>query len=253
MNVEFAVFARLADRCGEIAGETGAPPVLVTVYQASCAQPLAAYLSAMTAIEDATTRAKNATSGMERMLEDMEQQFRIARCAVTAILPETKLPDTLKSQPTDTDKRRAIERLVEIITPHAGQPWADALLQGEFGQSAGAAVQQLNAAIEAQNALQKAKSDRTAALKPAWDAFLRFKRLVRSTLGSTARQYRRIHLRGGAAKVEEMPEEEAPGEEAPEEAPEEEAPEEEAAEEEGEEEAGDESAPPVSEPVPSAA
>jgi hypothetical protein len=203
MNVEFALFARIATRCGEIVEEPGAPEVLVTIYQGACAQPLARYLAAMTKVDDATTRVNNAESGLERLLEDMDQQFRIARSAVGAMLPDTKLPATLKSQTTDTDKRKAIERLVALITPHAGQPWADTLLQGKFGQTAAVAIQQLNESIEAQNALQKAKTDRAGSFDAAWSAYMRFKRLVRNTLGSTSRQYRRIHVRAASGIEEE--------------------------------------------------
>ena len=206
MNVEFRVFARLVVRCGEIAGQPGAPQVLLAVYQAACEQPLARFLNAMTAVDDATTRASEAITRRERGLEEMDRQLRIGRSAVACVLPGTKLPATLKKQPTDTDKRSAIQRLVDLITPHAGQPWADALLQGVFGQTAAKAIQQINEAIEAQNALQKAKTERSQAFQPAWDAYIRFKQLVRDTLGSTARQYRRIHLRNASpAEEEETP------------------------------------------------
>ena len=207
MNIEFAVFARIATRCGEIVEEPGAPEVLVTVYQGACAQPLARYLAAMTEVDDATTRVNNAESGLTRLLEEMDQQFRIARSAVGAMLPDTKLPAPLRSQTTDTDKRKAIERLIDLITPHAGQPWADTLLQGKFGQTAAVAIPQLNESVEAQNALQKAKADRSGAFDEGWSAYMRFKRLVRNTLGSTSRQYRRIHVRA-ASGIEE---EETPG------------------------------------------
>lgn len=103
--------------------------------------------------------------------------------------------------------REAIVSLLALVTPHAGQAWADALLGGEFGQTAPAAIQQLNECILARNALQRAKADRAEAFEPAWDAYVRFKRLVRNSLGSAARQYRRIHLPKGAPadEAEETP------------------------------------------------
>jgi len=203
VNVEFRVFARLVVRCGETAGQPGAPQVLLAVYQAASEQPLARFLNAMTAVDGATTRASEAITRRERTLEEMDRQLRIGRSAVAAVLPGTKLPATLKKQPTDTDKRSAIQRLVDLITPHAGQPWADALLQGVFGQTAAKTIQQINEAIEAQNALQRAKTERSHCFQPAWGAYIRFKRLVRDTFGSTARQYRRIHLRNASTAEEE--------------------------------------------------
>jgi len=167
MKVEYNVFARFASRCGEIVEEPGVPQVLVAVYQSSSQTRLARFLSAMTAVDDATTRASNATTEVARLLEEMDPLFRIGRSTVAAMIPETKLPDTLKSQPTDTDKRKAIQRLVDIITPHAGQPWSDVLLQGDFGQKATETMQCLNESIEAHNALQKAKHERAQSFQPA--------------------------------------------------------------------------------------
>jgi len=203
MNIEFRVFARLATRILEIVNAPDANPVLCAVYQASCEQVFTRYLNAHTAVDDATTRASEATTRVEGGLEKMEQQFRIGRSALATISPDTKLPDTLKSQPTDTDKRTATLRLIELITPHAGQAWADALLQGTFHQTALDYVERLNASITAQNALQSAKTERAAAFEPAWGPYINFKRLVRDTLGSTSRQYRRIHVRSASSAEEE--------------------------------------------------
>lgn len=213
MNVEFAVFARVAVRCEEIAGEPGAPQVLANVYQASTGQPLARFLDAMAAVEAATTRARDATAGMALLLGEMDQLFRVGRSTMAAVLPETTLPRTLKAQRTDTDKREAIRQLVETIAANAGQAWADTLLQGELGAKAAVTMQRLDQAIHAQNALQAARTERSRSFRPAWEAYMSFKRLVRDTLGAKSRQYHRIHLRGGAAgkrKVEEGEARQAP-------------------------------------------
>src|SRR5262249_6349694 len=114
-------------------------------------------------------------------------------------LPTVVLPNTLKVQPTDTDKRDAIQSLVNIVQEHAGEVWADNLLQGAFGQRAAAAVTNLNEYINASNALQKAKADRASAVEPAWDAFVSYKRLGRDTLGSSSRQYQGLRLRNVSA------------------------------------------------------
>jgi hypothetical protein len=124
---------------------------------------------------------------------------------VLAVLPDTVLPDTLKAQPTDTDKLNAIERLVDVLDDHAGKPWADALLSGDFGQQAPKTVKELNEAIAPNRALSKVIGARAAAYGPAYEVYLRFKRLVRDTLGASSKEYRRIHLRAspGAGGQEE--------------------------------------------------
>ncbi|EYF05385.1 hypothetical protein [Chondromyces apiculatus] len=197
MNAEFNKFRRVALRCAEVANEPGAPAVLVTVYAASVAGPLQAYLAAEAGVEAAMNRLNRAESQMNERIEGIDQQFRVVRSAVTAVQPDLEVPVTLKMQRTDTDKRMAIEQLVAVVTTCAGQPWADGLLQGEFGDMAEVAVAQFTECAEAANALQKARNDRLAAAEPAWEAYMRFKRLVRETLKSTSRQYRRLHLRSG--------------------------------------------------------
>ena len=203
MAVDFDVFNRLATRCSEVVTEAGASPVLVSVYQKSSEQPLTRFADAHTAVERGEVRENKARNNLDKTLEEMDPLFRMARSAVAAVLPEEVLPDTLKMQPTDTDKRNAISKLLGIISKHGGEAWADTLLQGDFGQKAPIAEQQLNEAIEASNAVQKARSDRAAAFDPAWGAFLKFKRLVRDTYGATSKQYRRLRLRTSAAAVSE--------------------------------------------------
>jgi hypothetical protein len=179
--------------------EAGAPQVLVDVYQTAVGESLQAFSDSMQAVKVAQKRVNDAGEGRASKLVEMERLFRMARSAVATIVPTTVLPATLKRQPTDTDKRDAILELMSTVQDHAGAPWADNLLQGEFGQKVPAAVEQLNEYIEAANALQKAKADRVTAFVPGWNAFLKYKRLVRDTLGSSARQYQGLRLRSVAA------------------------------------------------------
>jgi hypothetical protein len=197
-NIDYARFHRLVTRCVEVAGEQGAPPVLVEVYNASIAQPLQQYLSASTAVETAQNSVSKEGTEASTALEALDGPYRVARSAAAAVIKTVKLPDTLKVQPTDTDKLNAIARLLAIINEHAGEAWADTLLAGDFGLKGDAAVQEIGEAIQASKALQKAKTDRAKAFDPAWEAYIDFKRLVRDAYGSNSKQYRRIHLRSSA-------------------------------------------------------
>lgn len=204
-NIDYARFHRLVTRCIEVAGEQGAPPVLVEVYNASIAQPLQQYLGASNAVEEAQSDVSKEGTEATAALEAFDGPYRVARSATAAVVKTLKLPDTLKKQPTDTDKLNAIERLLTLIQERAGQPWADALLAGEFGLRAPVVLQEVGEAIAASKALYKAKADRAQAFEPAWEAYLSFKRLVRDAHGAHSAQYRRIHLpsRGGAPEVHE--------------------------------------------------
>jgi len=213
MRVEFKVFVRLCLRCREIMLEAGAPQVLVDVYQ-TAGQPLETFSASMQTVKRAEKRVKDAAVGKASRLAEMDKLFRVARSAVAAMIPTTVLPETLKVQPTDTDKRDAIQELRNTLQEHAGAPWAHNLLQGEFGQKAGAVIQQLTEYVEAGNALQKAKADRASALGPGWSAFLKYKRLVHATLGASSRQYQGLRVRKISASSGGADEGEGEGEEA---------------------------------------
>ena len=96
----------------------------------------------------------------------------------------------------------AIEKLLDVLDEHVGQPWADDLIQGEFGTKGAKAVKELNESIAANKALNKAQMARAQAYGPAYEKYLRFKRVVRDALGPSSKQYRRIHLRASSGDVE---------------------------------------------------
>jgi hypothetical protein len=123
-------------------------------------------------------------------------------------VPEASLPATLKVQPTDTDKLNAIEALVDALDDHASEAWAEEQAKGTFGLLAPRTVNELNEAIAANKAFADARDERATAYGPAYERYLRFKRVVRDGLGAKSKQYKRIHVR--ATSVEEAPEEAPP-------------------------------------------
>jgi hypothetical protein len=113
------------------------------------------------------------------------------------------LPDTLKAQRTDTDQVDAIEDLVAIVDEHAGEPWAEVIASGEFGQKAPQTIKEIHEAIEANKGLSEARTARAAAYGPAYEAYLKFKRVVRDALGPASKQYKRIHFRDASTSAKE--------------------------------------------------
>jgi hypothetical protein len=195
VTIDYERFARVVTRCIEVANEPGANPVVVSVFKETLADPAAAYLAGELAVSTAMTSfAKENREALDALVS-LDGPYRVARSAVMAILPETKLPDTLKSQPTDTDKLNAIDRLIDLIDDHIGKEWADTLLQGEFGTMAPKASQELTESIAANKGLSKAKTERAAAYGPTYEKYLRFKHVVRNAYGPGSKQYRRIHIR----------------------------------------------------------
>lgn len=214
--VDYTRFYRLVDRVKEVRVAPGAPPLVVIVYQRATEAPLARFSTAHVGVDDATTRLNQANDEIAKNIEAMKRYSNTALAVIAALLPQTKLPGPLTAQATDTDRRQMLQRLFTIITPHAGEDWADELLQGDFGTLGTLFIGYLNDAIQAANDLQAAKTERAASFEPAWQAFIAFRRVVRSQFGPKARQHRRLQVR----KVESDEEDETPPEEGEESLPE---------------------------------
>jgi len=205
LNIDYDRFTRILTRCAELATDPAQPPILGSVYKAMAEEKITKFLTASKKVDAALTAFAKENREALKALDALDAPYRVARAAVLAVLPEAVLPDTLKSQPTDTDKLNAIERLLDVIDDNAGKPWADTLLQGPFGQQAPGTIKEINEAITASTARSAALTDRAAAYGPAYEVYLAFKRVVRNACGPGSKEYRRIHLRaspGSAGKGE---------------------------------------------------
>jgi hypothetical protein len=197
MTIKFDRFTRVIRRCIEIREQPDIEPVIVTVYDEALAGPASAYLGAVAALTAATSARQQKRTGVTTALALVDAPYRTARSAIKAIHPEyaTTTPGTIKAMTTDTDKRIAIERLLGAVQKHAGAPWADALLQGEFGARAIPAIEALDDLVTANSDLSRAKTGRAAAFEPAYERYLDFKKVVREARGARSAEYKRIHLR----------------------------------------------------------
>lgn len=214
MQIDYERFVRVCSRCVEVAGDPKLPAVIGAVYKATAEAHILAFLDASKAAEIAATDFTRENQEATQALNALDGPYRVARSTVVAVMPETVLPDTLKKQPTDTDKLNAIERLADLVDEHAGQPWADALLQSEFGKQAPATTKEVTEAIAANKVLSRARMARAAAYGPAYEVYLPFKRVVRDALGPASKEYRRIHLRASPTSADSGAEGEAPPEQA---------------------------------------
>lgn len=153
MSIDYDRFERVGTRCVEVGTDPGLPGIIGLVFKETAEAPIQAFLQTSTAVDNAMSSFRKENREALEALNKLDAPYRSARSAVLAVLPETVLPPTLKSLRTDTDKLNAIERLVDIIDDHAGNPWADTLLGGDFGQQAPKAVKELNEAIAANKTL----------------------------------------------------------------------------------------------------
>jgi hypothetical protein len=212
--IDYTRFNRVLTRSAEIAVEPGMKPSIVRVYNDVLKEPAARFRTAHRAVSQAEGNFRKENSEALDALNALDRPYRETRSVVLAYAPSVILPATLKVQKTDTDKLNAIESLIDTLDDHAGAAWAEEQTKGTFGQLAPQTVIELNEAIAANKALSGARDERAAAYGPAYERYLRFKRVVRDGLGARSKQYKRIHVRATSPEeVEEAPVEREGGEE----------------------------------------
>lgn len=194
-RINYYLFNRLLQRCEEIAQEPGMSSVVTHVYQGALKQHADVFRGAFDAIAVAESASRQAELDVGAALDELEAPFKAARSTVLAMAPATVLPATLSAQATDTDILYAIKTLVDVITAHTGQAWADDLLKGEFGAASAKAIDAITKAISAKKALDKAVDNRAGAYAPAYKGLVAFRRVVRDALGTSSKQYQRLHVR----------------------------------------------------------
>jgi hypothetical protein len=214
-NIRYNRFARLLARCGDLGTAEDADPCVALVYKDLLEAPAQSFLASHKVIMDAKTAAGTENKGASVALDDFDVHFRTARAVALAYVPALVVPETLKRQPTDTDKKEAIKDLLKAVNDRAGTPWAKKLLEGKFGTLAASVIGGLGGADQASTDLASARAARAQAYGPAYQQYLAFKNVVREVYGSHSRQYRRIHLRTAASadvEAEEPPASPAPAE-----------------------------------------
>jgi hypothetical protein len=207
-TIKHDLFERLLVRCEEIAVADGEDPSVALLYMDLLAAPAMRFRAAHKAIADAETAAGTANAEALQALEDFDHHFRAARALARAYIPALATPDTLKRQPTDTDKASAIQDLFDILASRAGETWAKTCVESAFGKLAPGVIEALRRADDCATKLAEARRARAEAYGPAYAQFLAFKRVVREAHGPRSRTYARIHLRCAAGMS--MAEEAAP-------------------------------------------
>lgn len=206
-ELNYELLYRILVRCHEIRDEEGMKANVVRVYDGVLKDKASTYVEAHQAVTKAESANRKENKEADEALLVLDKPYKEVRTEVLAWVPTAVLPETLKALHTDTDKLTAIEALLDVIDEHGKEPWAVALLAGDFATTAAKTVKEINEAIASDKALASAKLTRAAAHGPAYEAHLPFKRVVREALGPTSKQYRRIHVRGSSAKSDDAPEE----------------------------------------------
>lgn len=198
-TIEYAKMARMLTRCAEIANSATTKPLVKTTYQGILEGPALAFLNAERDVAKMESAYAKEMSEANVALESLDQPYRETRSVVKAFVPTMTVPATLKVLPTDTDRLNAIDALLEVVNEYKTTSWATELLNGPFVQKAAATTKEFAEAIAATKQLGEKRAARIAAFDPAYEAYLRFKQVVRDAYGHTSVEYKRIHLRASPA------------------------------------------------------
>jgi hypothetical protein len=209
-RIRFPLLVRLLLRAAEIAEEQGMAKEVTRVYSDVLAPVAVPFCKLHDAVVLAETTVTQKGIQVARSQDVFDPVYRGTRSVVLAFAPGTVLPDTLKVQPTDTDVLYGLATLVSIVKARAGEPWADELMEGQFGTVGAELEAALKESIAARKALAAARQQRVNAYGPAYDRYMAFKHVVRDVLGTSSVQYRRLHPRAAVPKEIEPAEEAAP-------------------------------------------
>lgn len=194
-TVSYAVFARLLDRCAEVAAELGSAGAVKAVFDDRLAAEARRFTDAHAAVYRAEKAREKDRAEASSALAALDRPYRATRSVVLAYDAHAAVPETLKDATTDTDEKHAIESLLHALDDHHDQPWAARELAGVFATDAPAVLREIDESIASDKALSAARDARAAAFGVAYERYLAFKNVVRQALGAHSPQYRRIHVR----------------------------------------------------------
>lgn len=198
-DLDYERLQRVLTRSAELGTSEDAHANIKLAYNDLLKGPADAFLAAFKKLIAAESAANKEGAEAHAALASFDQPYQAARAMAKGYLPNEVLPDTLKSLATDTDRKNAILRLRSLLEAHQDAPWAKAQLDGPFGAKAADVVREVTEWIAANADLSGAVTTRASAYGPAYEQYLTFKNIVRTTLGSASHQYRRIHIRAGAS------------------------------------------------------
>jgi len=211
-SLDFTRMVRVLDRCAELPTQPGIPGIIAMAYNDKLKQVSEAFRAAHVAVDKQEMAWGKENKEAVEALRKFDATFSTARAAVLAYVPAPKVPATLKALPTETDKKIAVETLLDLVDDNAEQPWGKMLLEGDFGKGAPGVLKEIEESIAANKVFSAARAERAKLYGPAWEGYLSFKRIVRAALGPASKEYRRIHIRG-TGTIEDDPAE--PGQPTP--------------------------------------
>ena len=211
IQIPFELLSHKLWRCGEIATIPGMAEEIIQLYTELLAPLSDTFRTAHAAVKLAKNEIAAKRLAVRKSLAEFDPVYGAARVVALAFVPTMELPESLKTQRTDTHIVLAMTDLVAAIESHAGNAWVDKLKAGRFGTLVPKVQTVLNESLAATHGLRAARLQRSEAYVPAYQGYLAFKNLVRVVLGPSSPEYRRLHPR--AAGTSEIDPEEIDSEE----------------------------------------
>ncbi len=194
-ELDYARLSRVLTRCEELGMEKQTHISVRLAWADLLSEPAATFQAKHRALAAAESAAAKEGAEAKNALAAIEPHYALARSVVQGYRPNQKVPDALKSLPTDTDKRAAIAALLDVLDHHGDEPWARVHLEGDFGRLAPETDRELREWIDSSVALAAAKRERAAAYGPVWEQYVSYKNIVRRAYGPKSKPYQRIHIR----------------------------------------------------------
>lgn len=206
MGIDYVRFDRVLSRAEELVQRPDVDVSVKRVYEDKLAPVAVAFRAGHSGLKNAEVMAKKERSEGLAALEQIDQPYRKTRVVAQQYVKDLAFPKTLKSLPTETDKRDAVRGMLEIIDLHDDEPgWAADLSAGEFGRLAPEAIREISEWIEANGNLEKAVRARMDAYNAAYEPFLRFREVVRTVYSPSSVHYRRLLVRSNGKLAVEDP------------------------------------------------
>jgi len=206
-KIAYKPFFRLLTRANEVASQPGMRKSVTQVHAVVFAPVATVYCTNHEAVAVAETKLAEANLALEKTFAVFDGVYRSTRSVALAFYPALKVPETLKTQPTDTDKLNAIKTLVDLVESYPNEDWAKDELAGEFGTLSVTYIAELKHVIACAKTLTNAKQARAALYPEAYEKFLSFRQVVKDTLGNLSIEYRRLRTPARRGKKEDAEDE----------------------------------------------
>ena len=200
-SIDYARFALVLLRCGEIARDEGAGSGITVLYQELLENASLSFLRAHEEAILAERAFEVAHPELFALVDGLDAAYAASRSTVKDHFPDAGLPEALIGLSSLFDKLNAAESLLNILDDSfVDEPWAAKEMNGPFGRRMPGLLKDIGALVLADARLLDSIEERALRYGPAFERHLQFKRVVRHVYGAASGHYQSIHWRASWGK-----------------------------------------------------